>query len=181
VCANAFSRQPGVDESTKRLIDSVRGMIFLGTPLEGSVKARWGSIALKYLDLISSTNKEKVKDLEERSARLISINENFLKFIKARDRSRNPVEIACFFEEYPTYVAGKNMGMIVSKSAAVIPGVDPLSIAANHVNMCRFEDEYRNGYITIVNLLNHWIASLERKANTQAEENKVRKLPAKQC
>jgi hypothetical protein len=142
-------------------VDNTRGLIFLGTPFEGSAKARWGSLALRYLSIISSTNNEKVKDLEERSQKIVSINEAFLKFLKVRDRTPAPVEVACFFEEYPTYVAGKNLGMIVPKDSASLPGIDLFSIAANHVDMCKFEDEYRNGYTTISNMLNEWIKEFD--------------------
>jgi len=161
VCANALSRQHGANEAYKRIVESTRGVVFLGTPFEGSAKARWASVAAKYLDLFTSTNREKIKDMEERSQKLASINEAFLKFLKARDRSSKPVEIACFFEEYPTYIAGKNIGRIVPKNSATLPGIDPLPISANHADLCRFEDEERTGYINISNVLSQWIRSLE--------------------
>lgn len=171
MCANALSTQHGPNIAYKRIVDSTYGLIFLGTPFEGSVKARWASVALKYLEVVRPTNNDKVKDLEKRSQKLVSINEAFLKFLKARDRSPTPVEIACFFEEYPTYVAGKNIGMIVPKSSAMLPGVDLLSISGSHAGMCRFEDEHRNGYISISNLLSQWIRALDVRPDK--DENNV--------
>lgn len=169
VCANALSRAPGTNEANKLLVDSTRGLIFLGTPFEGSAKAKWGSVALHYLALASSTNNTKVKDLEERSQKLISINEAFLRFLKARDRS-TPVEVACFFEEYPTYITGKNIGMIVPKSSAILPGIDALSIAASHTDMCKFEDQYRNGYISITSVLSQWTQALDVSPDKDASK-----------
>jgi protein SERAC1 len=129
-------------------VEKTIGVIFLGTPFEGSSKAKWAGRALKILDWISTTHKEDVKDLEERSAKLMSINEAFQKFPKARDRSetRQFLEVACFFEQYAMYKAGKKIGTIVPKESACLPGIDPQLIQANHVDMCKFEDEDREGY-----------------------------------
>lgn len=161
VCANALSRQHGPDQASCALVKQTRAMIFLGTPFEGSEKAEWANTALRYLSWISSTNNEKTKDLEERSAKLASINEAFLKFLKARDRSKIPVEVACYFEEYPIYVAGKKLGVIVPRKSAVLAGIDPLSIPANHVDMCKFEDEDRNGFRSISEKLSQWITVMD--------------------
>ena len=91
--------------ASTNLVERTIGVVFLGTPFEGSSKAKWGSRALQILGWISTTHKQDIKDLEERSAKLISVNEAFQKFLKARDRSesREFVEVACFFEQYAMY------------------------------------------------------------------------------
>lgn len=117
------------------------------------------------LDWVSTTHKEDVKDLEERSAKLMNINDAFQKFLKARDRSetRQFVEVACFFEQYAMYKARNKIGTIVPKESACLPGIDPHSIQANHVGMCRFEDEDREGYKNISQRLIQWISDLDRQ------------------
>lgn len=161
-----------------RIVEKTIGAVFLGTPFEGSSKAKWGGRALKVLEWVSTTHKEDVKDLEERSARLTSINDAFQKFVKARDRSetRHFVEIACFFEQYAIYKAGKRIGVIVPKESACLPGVDPQSIQANHVDMCKFEDEDREGYKNISQRLSLWIADLDRQRTGSAAKSNVRLL-----
>lgn len=47
------------------------------------------------------------------------------------------------------YKAGKKIGIIVPKESACLPGIDPQSIQANHVGMCKFEDKDREGYKNI--------------------------------
>jgi hypothetical protein len=162
-----------------RIVEKTTGIIFLGTPFEGSSKAKWAGRALKVLDWVSTTNKEDMKDLEERSAKLMSINEAFQKLLKARDRSetRQFVEIACFFEQYAMYKGGKKIGIIVPKESACLPGVDPQSIQANHVDMCKFEDEDREGYKNISQRLSQWISDLDRQCKGAATESNVRLLP----
>lgn len=137
------------------------GVIFLGTPFEGSSKAKWASRALTLLNLVSTTQRENTKDLEERSAKLAEINDAFQKFIKLRDRSGpgSYLELACFFEQYGMYFAGKKY-LIVPKESASLPGIASQSISSHHTNMCKFEDEDREGYKNISQKLSQWISSL---------------------
>ncbi|KAH8723884.1 hypothetical protein GQ44DRAFT_709308 [Phaeosphaeriaceae sp. PMI808] len=171
VCANALSRHHGTDLAGANLVEKTIGVVFLGTPFEGSSKAKWAGRALKVLDWVSTTHKEDVKDLEERSAKLMSINDTFQKLLKARDRSetRQFIEVACFFEQYAMYKAGKKIGTIVPKESACLPGIDPQSIQANHVDMCKFEDEDREGYKNISQRLSQWVSDLDRREGSAAK------------
>lgn len=175
VCANALSRPHGTDRAGASLVEKTVGIVFLGTPFEGSSKAKWAGRALKVLDWVGTVHKEDVKDLEERSAKLMSVNESFQKFLKARDRSETGqfVEVACFFEQYAIYKAGKKIGIIVPKESACVPGIDPQSIQANHVDMCRFEDEDREGYKNISQRLSQWIADLDRQRESSTAKSQV--------
>lgn len=156
MCANALSKHNGTDTASDNLVERTIGIIFFGTSFEGSSKAKWGSRALKILDWVNTTHKENVKDLEERSAQLVSIDTVFQKFLKARDRSESKIflEVACFFEEYAMYKMGAKIGVIVPKESACLPDIDLQSIHANHVDMCKFEDEDREGYKRISQKLN---------------------------
>ncbi|KAH7122359.1 putative ribonuclease p/mrp subunit [Dendryphion nanum] len=173
VCANALSRHHGADLAGASLADKTIGAIFLGTPFEGSSKAKWARRALKVLDWVSTTHREDVKDLEERSATIMSINNAFQRFLKARDRSeaRQFVEVACFFEQYAMYKAGKKIGIIVPKESASLPGIDPQSIQSNHVDMCKFEDEDREGYKNISQRLSQWVSELDRHGSDPRNQN----------
>ena len=175
MCANALSRHNGTDISSTCIVEKTIGIAFLGTPFEGSSKAKWGSRALKIIDLIGTTQKKDIKDLEERSEKLININVAFQKFLKARDRSKSRefVEVACFFEEYSMYKAGVKIGVIVPKDSASLPGIDPQSIQANHVDMCKFEDEDREGYKQISQKLSQWISELEGRSKGSEEDGQV--------
>ncbi|KAH8892162.1 hypothetical protein GQ53DRAFT_806100 [Thozetella sp. PMI_491] len=164
VCANAISKQHGTETAEKALVGKVRGMIFLGTPFAGSEKASWALIGTQFLSLFSSTNEEKIGDLEKRSKMLIDINNNFLQVIKERDRIGPWIEVACYFEEIPTKAAGFSIGFIVDRASATLPGIVPLSIQEDHSDMCKFEDEYRSGFISISNKLSQWIQALDKKA-----------------
>jgi pimeloyl-ACP methyl ester carboxylesterase len=171
VCANALSHQQGPNDTNVSLVNNTTGIIFLGTPFEGSSKARWGNRALQLLQLVSSTN-DKMKVLEERSQKLVDINANFYKLVKKRDQSASHLKVACFFEVYPMYVARKDIGLIVPKDSATLSGIDPIPIEASHTGMCRFVDEHRNGYKNISNTLTEWIRRLGEKPSS-ADDGQV--------
>jgi hypothetical protein len=61
----------------------------------------------------------------------------------------------------------------VLKDSAILPGVDASSIAANHVDMCKFEHEFINGFKSISEKLNQWIQGLDKKPEGGAGKNQV--------
>ncbi|KAF2271232.1 uncharacterized protein EI97DRAFT_388366, partial [Westerdykella ornata] len=77
VYANALSRHHGADLASAGLVEKAIGVVFLRTPFEGSLKAKWAGRALKVLDCVSTTHKEDVNDLEEHLAKLMNINDAF--------------------------------------------------------------------------------------------------------
>ena len=127
------------------------------------------------MNWISTTHKKNIKNLEERSEKLISINTAFQKFLKARDcsKSREFVKVACFFEEYSMYKAGAKIEIIVPKKSASLADIDPQSIQANHVDMCKFENEDREGYKRISQKLSQWISDLEGRSKGSEEDGQV--------
>jgi protein SERAC1 len=159
VCANALSRQDVTTSAYEHIVDRTRGLIFLGTPF-GESKSNHAKIALHFFELQCSINSQIPKHLEKRSQKLASIIEAFLGFLRARDRSPAPIEIACFFEEREITVAGKNI-IIVPRDSATLPGFDSYSISANHVEMSKFKDEGDAGYILISMILSQWIRAFD--------------------
>jgi hypothetical protein len=109
----------------------------LGTPFGGFSKEN-----------ISTTQIKNIKDVEEGSEQLGSINDAFQKYPKVRDRSVSWMEVACFFERYALYPRGKKTFVVLEESAS-LPGIDAQPIQANHETMCQFEDEDREGYKSI--------------------------------
>lgn len=118
--------------------------------------------------LFPSIKTDDIEDLEERSAKLMSINNDLVEYIKWRDRNRGkrPLEIAYYFEEQAT-IAKKNIGVIVTKpSPASLPGIAVFPIPSNHYNMCKFAGDFVNGYISVSGQLTRWISMLDIKDKT---------------
>ncbi|RYP61286.1 hypothetical protein DL771_010181 [Monosporascus sp. 5C6A] len=123
VCANVLS----LPNANKRIIDSIRGFVFLGTPFEGKSRAKWAEVADRLPALRGS---RKPDNLQERSQALVSINENFLKFLNTR---RPLIKVECFYDEYI--------------ATAPWPDLDPQRVS---------DKEFGN----IANLLIQWIKKL---------------------
>lgn len=163
--------------ASAHLAENTIGAAFLGTPFEGSSKAAWAKTGLRLLNYFSATNKESVTDLEERSAKLLQINEAFQKFLNVRSRSetRNFMEVAYFFEAYPMFKLGKQF--IVPKDSACGPsGTDPLPIAADHRGMCKFEHEYVEGFKAVTQKVNQWIDEFNERKNDADSKQKASNL-----
>ncbi|KAK0609955.1 hypothetical protein B0T17DRAFT_658526 [Bombardia bombarda] len=165
VVANALSRPHTTSDADTSLVDSTIGIVFFGTPFEGSSKAKWGVRALKFLEVFGATSPANMHDLQERSQRLTLINDNFGKLIKARDQSQTTLNIACLFEVRETYVKKAlkwtSIGVIVPKDSATLSGITPIPVEANHSGMCKFATESRDGYKSVSGILSRWIKALD--------------------
>ncbi|CAG8956091.1 hypothetical protein HYFRA_00011875 [Hymenoscyphus fraxineus] len=164
VVANALSQNyRDLDEKSTNLSSMTIGTLFLGTPFAGSAAAKYGHLAEGLYSLVSSTQSDNLKNLQKRSEKLATINDEFAKLLRSRDRSesRNFIEVATFFEEYPVRKLGKKTMTIVPKESASIFGFDLQSIAANHMDMTKFEGSYVPGYIDVSNKLKQWIKGLD--------------------
>ncbi|MCJ1426301.1 Serine active site containing protein 1 [Sticta canariensis] len=147
--------QSSADQHIKNITNCARGIMFLGTPHEGSDKAKWAETGQKFAKMVGkNTNKEMIKVLIEDSIKLSELGVAFLNFLRSRGESKEPgskVEVVCFFEEYPT-----SIGVIVSKTSAMIAGYESQSIPADHSEMCKFASKNELGYQRVSNVLRRW-------------------------
>jgi hypothetical protein len=132
------------------------GLLFLGTPFERS-KKDFVQLALRYHPELKTDD---LKNLEEQSQKLFGIKEAFVRFVRTRDNSSSPLEIACFFEEEKTTIQGSKI-MIVPEKSATLSGFDSYSIPADHYEICKFKGNYDVGYRYISRLLRQWIRSYD--------------------
>lgn len=156
--ANAISRDLHSDKALQSIPDHTIGVLFLGTPFQGSSLASYGSIAINLLKYVMNTQPDSLQTLEKKSKKLADINTKFAKFLKERDRAHNMprLQIACFFEGIP--IKGT---LVVPKESATWLGVDSLSIDANHMKMCRFDCAEREGFKRVSGKLAQWIEEYE--------------------
>jgi hypothetical protein len=175
VCANALTRYHGSDHASKTLVDQTCGVMFLGTPFEGSTKSKPGETALRFLSWLSlDTHKRDVEDLNKESEKLAEIRNDFLKFLRERERE-SPVSVTCYFETLQSYMHKKKdlvpLGLIVNKDSATLPGFDPIPITANHSKICKFAGHWDSGYESVSGTLARWIENMG--AETGSDEPKV--------
>jgi len=166
VCKNALllaSRH--VDADVRTIADKTYGIIFLGTPHEGSDMAKWAGIGLQFFRLDSSTNATRNLDvLKKESVKLYEVSYNFKMFLRGRNESKEPdrkkIDIVCFYEEKRLTIGKVDIGWVVPKESAVLEAFKIVSIPANHMEMARFENKNDVGYKRVVGELDAWMTSL---------------------
>ncbi|KAJ4356668.1 uncharacterized protein N0V89_004704 [Didymosphaeria variabile] len=172
VVANAVAGDKGVNKEGKSISDHTFGILFLGTPFEGSKKAEWGSFGER-LKKMTGIKTEDLKDLKERSAKLQSINAALQTYVKDRDRG-TPLYTVCYFEEFPTYVDKVDIGHIVTKDSATFQNADlVLPIPGNHHTMCKFGATYAPGYDRVEGQLVQWIKALKSKSPADTDQKVI--------
>lgn len=87
----------------------IRGIVFLGTPLRGSDKARWAERARVFWKCFLQENDSDIpQQLEKKSFKLIDMLEQFTQVVKTREKTAPDVKLLCMWE-------GKNtppLGMV---------------------------------------------------------------------
>ncbi|KAH8658387.1 hypothetical protein BX600DRAFT_439550 [Xylariales sp. PMI_506] len=162
VVVNALSQDHGTDDAAKSVADHTIGTLFLGTPFAGSSKAKYGILAVNLLKYFMSTQNSNLKDLEERSEKLTSINDAFATYLKKRDREKPHLEVACFFEEKNLYKGSAKIGIIVPQKSATWLGIKPVSIPKDHIEMCKFDDEDGSDYKSVAAKLREWVENSDK-------------------
>jgi len=168
VCANGLSRRSGPDDSSQKVIDNTCGMIFLGTPFQGSSAVTWAKLGEKFFRLFGDSSDQTIKDLDKDSIKLKDISRDFHLLLRERcePKASKPIQVACFVETKSTIVKGplgkKDLGRIVEAESATLAGYRPIPINADHRSMCKFTDEETTGYIDLTGTLKSMIANVDK-------------------
>jgi protein SERAC1 len=121
--------QGNAEEHIKSISSCVRGIIFLGTPLEGSSKAKWADIGQRFAKLVGKdTNQDIVATLQKDSARLRDLRDGFVNFVRSRAEAgaaNSKLEVICFFEEFSTtYGMGSSKKAFTLGEPQVLTAID---------------------------------------------------------
>ncbi|CAI4211528.1 unnamed protein product [Parascedosporium putredinis] len=147
VCKEAILLSRNHPEAHLRgIFDSVRGVIFMGTPHKGSWMADWAKIPISALGLVKSTNGFLLDVLKSDNQYLESLQVRFWSMTRELREAGRAFEVTCFFEELPMSVVGE----VVSKESATLEGYSSFSIHANHSDMVRFASAEENGFKRLV-------------------------------
>ena len=153
VCKKAILNSRNNPESHLRSIFAcTKGVVFMGTPHEGSWMADWAKISADALGLVKSTNKSLIDILRAENQLLEAIQNDFLSMVRELRENYRTLEVMCFFEELPMAVVGK----VVPKESATFEGYNLISIHANHRDMVRFHSANDNGFKRLVAALVRW-------------------------
>ena len=175
-------------EHLRSVYVSTYGILFLGTPHNGSNMAKWAtllesicSFALpkKFLD----SSPQLVETLKSNNETLQNINRLFSDFL---DR----FHIYFFHEGKPMDLKGTRQFIVDEDSAApTINGVERMGIEADHSSMCKFDSENSPGYESVFDAIQRyaddspkviarrWVEELE--ARSLERNNEIDRLRGK--
>ncbi|KAG6357943.1 hypothetical protein INS49_013826 [Diaporthe citri] len=142
-------------EDYRSIYVSTYGIIFLGTPHDGSELASWGSalqgmaghVPRKFFD----SEPVLIETLRKDNETLDNININFLNIYQR-------FKIQMVHENQKTDLKGTKSLIVDAKSAAPrLPGVTSYGVEADHSNMCKFAGFDAPGYRTISTAIAEWV------------------------
>ncbi|SCV27413.1 uncharacterized protein FFB14_01537 [Fusarium fujikuroi] len=152
-------------ERYHHLANSIRGVLFFGTPHRGSGLASWGTILssiLKTASLGTSTNTQLSRDLERQSRDLDRISQSF-------NLKSSGLKIYSFYE---TEKMDFMNNVIVSRDSAIL-GVNnetTIPMSGNHCTICRFAGKDEPRFQTVRSVLNDLAEYLKAKASHRTVE-----------
>ena len=82
------------------LVKLLGGLVFLGTPHQGSKSQKWGSIMANLANLIDYGEAGLMNDVDEKSMKIFDLVSNFKKIMISMDLAKTAV--VCFYENRPT-------------------------------------------------------------------------------
>lgn len=167
------------DEKTEHLRSvyvSTFGILFLGTPHNGSDVAKWG---LLLHNICSAVLPKKVMEASPQLVQALRKDNETLQHINslfANIMSR--FHIYLFHETRSTDIKGTRQIIVDEASAApYLEGVERMGIEADHSHMCKFEDENAPGYEVVAEAILRYSRQAPTViADRWVEEKKTRVL-----
>ncbi|KAH6957547.1 ankyrin repeat-containing domain protein [Ilyonectria sp. MPI-CAGE-AT-0026] len=161
VCEDAlFTSRQRSERHLQNILQSTRGIAFLGTPHHGAGLARWAKLLSTSIGIIKQTNTEIVAVLKRDSEVLARIQDGFHTMVLARGKEGQPIEISCFYEQLPLPA----VGLVVPQDSAVLPGYIPIGIRGNHIDMTKFASVDDPGFGAVYGELRRWTKQLAQAA-----------------
>ena len=175
VCKRAllFSRNEG-GVHLRGIFESTKGIVFMGTPHEGSWMVGWANFPARCLGVIKSANTRLLDTLGQNDEMLKAVQEEFCTMIgKPRSNGRD-IEVMCFFEELGLPV----VGYVVPQESATLRGYHYSSIHANHCDMVKFASREDAGFKDVCGELVRWEKEInEEIAKDLADQQQQQQQP----
>ena len=147
--------------------------MFLGTPFEGSNKAKWAGLLAHMAKFFpkAGVTETLLDHLKSDSSELEVLGKEFKGWLASRQTpEERQVHIACFCEELPTMTAIADAGRIVSPESAQIGNEKVIPLSADHQGICKFDNFEDPKYKTVLATLRRWVDEIKRTSSEPKPE-----------
>ncbi|EXJ85692.1 hypothetical protein A1O1_06060 [Capronia coronata CBS 617.96] len=160
-------------ERLRSIYVSTYGILFMGTPHNGSNLAKWGSLLQKvcaaaFPKKFLDSSPQLVQALQANNETLQNINRLFIEII-------GRFHVYFFYESKPTDLKGTREFVVEEDSAApLIEGVERMGIEKDHSHMCKFEGESSPGYDVVAAAIQRYASDSQALIKSRwDEENRI--------
>ena len=120
----------------------------------------------RFLDLYGLKTNENVQGLTRKSAKLQIICQRFSSFCSASaDRKTRPFHVGYFSEGRK--ITKNNLGYIVPKYSAKLGDVEPITIDATHLNMCKYPNVQAKAFDDLTKMIKSMMAKTDGSITTR--------------
>ncbi|KAI0188278.1 hypothetical protein EV127DRAFT_471280 [Xylaria flabelliformis] len=143
-------------EPEQDISKNTRGIIFLGTPHQGTSVSNWGAL-LAFLTSYLGSDNTLLLYLKRYNSDLSNLEAGFKKWIDKRPRK---VKVECFYEMRPTFIFGLSIGFVVNRDSATGRVADEAQqMNTNHTGMTKFRGPEDKQYKLLRATINKLIPS----------------------
>ncbi|KAK5936655.1 hypothetical protein PMZ80_011120 [Knufia obscura] len=137
---------------------STYGILFMGTPHNGSDLAKWGTLLQS---IASATLPKKFFDSSSHLVEALKTNNETLQNINRHFNEIMPrLHLFFFYEARPMDLRGTRQFVVDEDSAAPnFPGAERMGIERDHSTMCKFEDAQSAGFAEVIEAIRRYSAA----------------------
>ncbi|KAM3558268.1 hypothetical protein MY1884_004072 [Beauveria asiatica] len=112
-------KQALCSNDSQEIVDDTLGILFLGTPHQGSSVSVAGAL-LAWISGLLGSDMTLLLSLKRHDAQLSSLADAFRSRVAPNERRQRKVPITSFYETKKTYFLGLSLGIVVSRGSAVV-------------------------------------------------------------
>ncbi|KAF2272404.1 uncharacterized protein EI97DRAFT_470491 [Westerdykella ornata] len=149
--------------------EGTRGVVFMGTPHDGSGYADVGSFLINLVKIFirHQLNNQVIEGLKSHNREIQELERRFNQLLLRRRPTKTAIEARCFCETEPMNAV---VGLVVPSLSSAPPAYEtPIDVDANHVNITKFSGPHDQTYQNVLAELKRMIRSAKERQQSGNE------------